>query len=122
MEKGVQYGDLPQFVDYDYLARVARVNAATVASLASAPAPPRNVLLKADLSPETILSWGYVPGAAAYEVLWRPTNAPDWTGSKRIDNVETATLPLSKDDYLFAVRSVSAGGARSLSGIPSPTP
>ena len=122
VEKGIQYGDLPQFVDYDYLARVARVNAATVASLASAPAPPQNVSLKADLSPETTLSWGRVPGAAAYEVLWRPTNAPDWTGSKRIDNVETATLPLSKDDYLFAVRSVSAGGARSLSGIPSPAP
>ena len=122
VEKGIQYGDLPQFVDYDYLARVARVNAATVASLASAPAPPQNVSLKADLSTETTLSWGRVPGAAAYEVLWRPTNAPDWTGSKRIDNVETATLPLSKDDYLFAVRSVSAGGARSLSGIPSPAP
>ena len=122
VEKGVQYGDLPQFVDYDYLARVARVNAATVASLASAPAPPPNVLLKADLSPETTLSWGLVSGAAAYEILWRPTNAPDWTGSKRVENVETATLPLSKDDYLFAVRSVSAGGARSLSGIPSPTP
>ena len=122
VEKGVQYGDLPQFVDYDYLARVARVNAATVASLASAPAPPPNVLLKADLSPETILSWGPVPGASAYEVLWRPTNAPDWTGSRRVENAETATLPLSKDDYLFAVRSVSAGGARSLSAIPSPAP
>ena len=122
VEKGVQYGDLPQFVDYDYLARVARVNAATIASLASAPAPPQNVSLKADLSPETTLAWGRVPGAAAYEVLWRPTNAPDWTGSRRVENALTATLSLSKDDYLFAVRSVSAGGARSLSGIPSPTP
>ncbi len=122
VEKGVQYGDLPQFVDYAYLARVARVNAATVASLASAPAPPPDVLLKADLSPQTTLSWGPVPGAAAYEVLWRPTSAPDWTGSRRFENAATATLPLSKDDYLFAVRSVSAGGARSLPGIPSPAP
>ena len=122
VEKGVQYGDLPQFVDYDYLARVARVNAAVVASLAAAPAPPQNVLLKADLSPVTTLSWGSVPGAAAYEILWRPTNAPDWTGSKRVENAETVTLPLSKDDYLFAVRSVSAGGARSLPSLPSPMP
>ena len=122
VEKGIQYGDLPQFVDYDYLARVARVNAAAVASLAAAPAPPPNVLLKADLSPVTTLSWGRVPSAVAYEVLWRPTNAPDWTGSKRVEHAETVTLPLSKDDYLFAVRTVSAGGARSLPGIPSPAP
>ena len=122
VEKGVQYGDLPQFVDYEYLARVARVNAATVASLASAPAPPPSVLLKADLSPETKLSWGRVPNAAAYEVLWRPTDAPDWTGFKRVGGAETVTLPLSKDDYLFAVRSVSADGARGLPSVPSPAP
>lgn len=121
VEKGVQYGDLPQFVDYAYLARVARVNAAVVASLASAPAPP-SVLLKADLSPETTLSWGRVPQAAAYEVLWRPTNASDWTGSRRFENAQTATLPLSKDDYLFGVRSVSPSGARSLPSIPSAAP
>jgi len=119
VENGVQYGDLPQFVDYAYLASVARVNAATVASLASAPAPPENVRLKADLSPETTLTWDAVPQAAAYEVLWRATDAPDWSGSRRIDNARTATLPLSKDDYLFAVRSVSAGGARGLPSIPS---
>ena len=118
VENGVQYGDLPQFVDYAYLANVARVNAAAVASLASAPAPPANVRLKANLSPETTLTWDAVPQAAAYEVLWRPTDAPDWTGSRRILNAQTATLLLSKDDYLFAVRSVSAGGARGLPSIP----
>ena len=119
VENGVQYGDLPQFVDYAYLANVARVNAATVASLASAPAPPANVKLKADLSPETTLTWDAVPQAIAYEVLWRPTDAPDWTGSRCILNAETATLLLSKDDYLFAVRSISAGGARGLPSIPT---
>ncbi len=119
VENGVQYGDLPQFVDYAYLANVARVNTAAVASLAAAPAPPPNVLLKANLSPDTTLTWDAVPDAAAYEVLWRPTNAPDWQGIRRIENVQTVTLSLSKDDYLFAVRSVSAGGARSLPSIPS---
>ncbi len=119
VENGVQYGDLPQFVDYTYLANVARVNAAAVASLAAAPAPPPGVLLKANLSSDTTLTWDAVPDAAAYEVLWRPTNAPDWTGSQRLQAAQTVTLPLSKDDYLFAVRSVSAGGARSLPSIPS---
>lgn len=60
-----------------------------------------------------------MPGAAAYEVLWRATNAPDWQGSRSIEDARTVTLPLSKDDYLFAVRSVSAGGARSLPSVPS---
>ena len=118
VENGIQYGDLPQFVDYAYLASVARVNAATVASLAAAPAPPPHVLLKADLSPDTTLTWDAVPGAAAYEVLWRPTNAPDWSGKQQVQ-AQTITLPLSKDDYLFAVRSISAGGARGLPSIPS---
>ena len=44
-ENGVEYGDLPKFVDFDYVAHVARLNAATLASLASAPAPPANVHL-----------------------------------------------------------------------------
>ncbi len=118
VENGVQYGDLPQFVDFAYLANVARVNAAAVASLASAPAPPPNVLLKADLSPVTTLTWDAVPDAAAYDVLWRPTSAADWQGSRQVQ-ARTVTLPLSKDDYLFAVRSVSASGARSLPSIPS---
>ncbi len=118
VENGVQYGDLPQFVDFAYLANVARVNAAAVASLASAPAPPPNVLLKADLSPETTLSWDPAPDAAAYEVLWRSTSAADWQGKQQVQ-AQTVTLPLSKDDYLFAVRSVSASGARSLPSIPS---
>jgi hypothetical protein len=53
-ENGVEYGDLLKFVDYDYVARVARLNAATLASLASAPAPPSNVhVLTKDLENDT---------------------------------------------------------------------
>ncbi len=40
-ENGIEFGDLPKFVNYDYVANVARLNAATLASLAAAPAPPR---------------------------------------------------------------------------------
>jgi hypothetical protein len=120
IENGVQYGDLPQFVDYHYLARVARLNAATVATLAAAPSPPLGVTLKADLSPTTTLSWDQSPDASAYEVLWRPTDAADWQGTRMIEHAGTITLPLSKDDYLFAVRTVSASGDRSLPTIPIP--
>lgn len=116
---GVQYGDLAQFVDFSYLTNVARVNAATVASLASAPPTPTNVLLTANLSPVTTLNWDYIPDAAAYEVLWRVNNAPDWQNVQLVQNAQTVTLPVSKDGYLFAVRSVSASGSRSLPGIPT---
>lgn len=116
---GVQYGDLAQFVDFSFLANVARVNAATVASLASAPAAPPNVLLTANLSPVTTLSWDAVADAAAYEVLWRVNNAADWQGVQLVEGAQTVTLPLSKDGYLFGVRAVSANGSRSLPGIPT---
>ncbi|GAB4456940.1 MAG: M20/M25/M40 family metallo-hydrolase [Armatimonadaceae bacterium] len=121
-ENGVVYGDLPEYVDYAYLKRVAQANAAIVAELASAPPSPARVLLKGDLSPNTTLTWRKGEGAtpsAGYEVLWRKTTAADWEGKKVLDAAATSVvLPLSKDDYLFAVRAVGQNGARSLPTIP----
>jgi hypothetical protein len=114
---GVQLGDLPEYVDYDYLAQVTSVNAAIVAQLAAAPPAPEKVTLLADLSPVTTLSWDAAPGAAGYEVLWRETTAAGWQSAQAVTGTSVA-LPISKDDYLFAVRSVSAEGARSLPAIP----
>ncbi|HEY6447256.1 MAG TPA: M20/M25/M40 family metallo-hydrolase [Acidobacteriaceae bacterium] len=87
MDNGVQYGDLLKFVDFDYVARVARINAATMAVLASAPPPPVNV----EFPPpprvfdnsinNTEIRWHEGPGAPAgtkYEIVWRATAAPDW--------------------------------------------
>ncbi len=122
VEKGTQYGDLPDYVDYAYLARVARANAACIASLADAPSAPQSVTLKGDLDPQTTLTWTPAPNTAAVEVLWRKTTAPDWEGGKQIPaqqgTAQTTVLPLSKDDYLFAVRAVGKNGARSLPAIP----
>ena len=78
-ENGIEYGDLPKFVDYDYTANVARLNAATLASLASAPAPPANVrLLTKELQNDSTVVWEPSPGglATGYEVLWRDTGSP----------------------------------------------
>ena len=86
-ENGIEYGDLTKFVDFDYVAHVARLNAATLASLASAPAPPANVhLLTKDLENDSTLTWEAAPGglATGYEVLWRETTAPEWSTSKRL--------------------------------------
>ncbi len=118
-ENGVEYGDLPKFVNYDYVANVARLNAATLASLAAAPAPPANVrILTKELQNDSTLVWDASPGglATGYEVLWRDTAASDWQHAKDVGNATKATLPMSKDNVFFAVRAVDAKGHRSLGG------
>ena len=120
-ENGIEYGDLAKFVDYDYVAKVARLNAATLASLASAPAPPGKVWLQAkELQNDSTLTWEAVPRAAAYEVLWRDTTSPTWDHWEPAGNETHATLKMSKDDVIFAVRSVDAAGHRSLAVVPQP--
>jgi hypothetical protein len=122
-EEGIEYGDLPKFVDYDYVARVARLNAATLASLASAPAPPANVhLVTKNLENSSTLTWDASPGglAAEYEVLWRATSSPEWEHVQRVGNVTRATLQISKDNGIFAVRAVDRSGHRSLAVVPTP--
>ena len=121
IEDGVQYGDLPQFVDFDYLASIARVNAAALASLASAPRAPASVRMEtARLENRTTLVWraNSEPDVAGYEVVWRETTAPFWQGARYVGNVTHATVPLSKDDYVFSVRAVDVAGHRSLSSYP----
>ncbi len=118
---GVQFGDLPQFVDFDYLAAVARVNAAALGDLARAPAPPAGVRIETlQLENRTTLSWlaNADAGIEGYEIVWRDTTAPFWQGAAFVGNVTRASVPLSKDDYLFSVRAVGSGGQRSLATYP----
>lgn len=124
-EKGIEYGDLPKFIDFNYVANVARVNAATLASLASAPAPPANVrLLTKNLENDSTITWSASPGGLAtkYEVLWRPTTDSDWPPQnvEAVGNVTQATLKRSKDNVIFAVRAVDAKGRSSLPVVPLP--
>jgi len=113
IENGIQYGDLPEFVDYEYVARVTQVNLAALANLARSPQPPENVgMYVTRLENDTRLRWDPSPSAhvAAYDVLWRDTTSPVWQHRARVtDPAFTATL-ISKDNYLFGVRAVSADG------------
>ena len=124
MENGVQYGDLPEFVDFAYVANVARVNAAALAALALAPARPRGVnILTARLSNDTDLKWeaNKEPDIAGYEIVWRETTAAVWTDSKAVGNVTSYTMKgMSKDNYFFGVRSVDKDGNRSAVVYPRP--
>ena len=120
-ENGIEYGDLAKFVDFEYVAHVARLNAATLASLASAPAPPASVKMQTkDLENDTTLTWEPSAGAAAYEVVWRSTNAADWEYVQPVSSGARATLKVSKDNVIFGVRAVDAAGHRSLPVVPDP--
>jgi len=122
-ENGIEYGDTLKFVDYDYVAHVARLNAATLASLASAPAPPANVhLLIKDLENDSTLTWEASPGglAAEYEVLWRATTSGEWEHVQNVGTATRITMKLSKDNVIFAVRAVDGAGHRSLPVVPVP--
>jgi hypothetical protein len=123
VENGIEYGDSLKFVDFDYVAQVARLNAATLASLAAAPAPPANVhLLAKDLENDSTLTWEASPGglAAEYEVLWRATTSPEWEHAQNVGSATRAALKLSKDNVIFAVRAVDKAGHRSLPVVPVP--
>jgi Zn-dependent M28 family amino/carboxypeptidase len=124
-EKGVQYGDLPQFVDFEYVANVARVNAASLALLASAPARPKGVAMTTGLSDDTELKWdaNKEPDLAGYEIVWRDTTAATWTNSRAVGNVLTFTMKgMSKDNYFFGVRAVDKQGNQSPVTYPRPAP
>jgi len=119
---GVQLGDLPQFVDFDYVAGVARANAAGLWSLATAPGTPRDVKIDVtQLTNDTTLTWTLDPAAAGYEVVWRPTTSPVWTHAVPVGAVATATLEgFSKDNALIGVRAVGADGKRTPAVLPVP--
>ena len=125
-ENGIQYGDLIQYDDFDYIANVARLNAATLATLASAPGVPQNVhVLTTALDNNTELTWEPPTGAPAsttYEIVWRATELPTWTAFISAGSATTIKLPVSKDNVVFGVRSVDVAGHRSIAVYPTPAP
>ena len=120
-ENGVRYGDLPDYMDFDYLARVTRYNVSVLASLAMGPGRPDSVkVLTKALDNRTQLTWMPVPGAVTYEVVRRKTTDAVWTDVTDAGNVTAVTLPWSKDNWLFAVRAVDAQGHRGVPAFPLP--
>jgi hypothetical protein len=121
-EKGVVYGDLEQFIDYEYLRKNTALNLANLANLAKSPGMPQNVQVEVrNLTNGTQLTWkapvnGKVKG---YYILMRETTSAVW--QKKIFTTETEVkLPYSKDNYFFGVQSVSDAGNESLPVVPIP--
>ncbi len=124
-ENGTFYGDTPEFVDFGYVANVARVNLISLASLANAPAKPKGVGISTGrLTNDTDLKWDPNTDAdlAGYEIVWRDTTSPTWTNSKSVGNVTSFTMKgMSKDNYFFGVRAVDRSGNKSPVVYPRPT-
>jgi Zn-dependent M28 family amino/carboxypeptidase len=124
IEKDVQYGDLPQYDDFNYIANVGRVNAAALAALALAPARPKNVaVVTARLTNDTDLKWdaNKEPDLAGYEIVWRETTSPVWTNVRAVGKVTSFSMKgMSKDNFFFAVRAVDTAGNRSAVSFPKP--
>ncbi len=123
VEQGIQYGDLPEFMDFPYLRKTTGINLATLANLALAPYAPEKVgIAVGNLTNKTELRWqapsqGKAP--AGYYVLMRDTSSPVWQRKFYTKDL-TLTLPYSKDNYFFAVQAVSEGGHESLPVFPIP--
>jgi hypothetical protein len=124
-ENGVQYGDLPEFDDFAYIAQVARINAASLGALALAPAAPAGVEMETkELTNDTTLHWqpNREPDLASYEVLWRETTSPFWQHEVSTGKVTRFTVPkVSKDNSLFGVAAVDQDGNRSPAVYPAPS-
>ena len=122
-EGGKKYGDTIEYMDFAYAAKVTRVNAAALASLAMAPAAPKEVrVITKDLTNKTQLAWSAnaEPDVAGYRVVWRDTTAADWTGSKFVGNVTSYTSDLSKDNVFFGVQAIDKSGNISPATYPLP--
>jgi len=122
MENGIQYGDLPEFMDFEYLRKNTCMNLCNLANLSKSPSMPQEVKVDTrKLTNFTNLSWkapkaGKVKG---YYILMRETTSAVW--QKKIFTTDTkADLPYSKDNYFFAVQSVSEDGNESLPVVPAP--
>jgi hypothetical protein len=121
IENGIQYGDLPEFIDFEYLRKNTAMNLSNLANLAKAPARPEEVKVDVKrLGNSTFLNWK-APNTGTpkgYYVLVRETTSAVWQ-KKIFTAAKEITLPYSKDNYFFAVQAVNDAGNESLPVVPA---
>lgn len=125
VKDGVQYGDLPDFVDFAYTADVARVNAAALAEFARAPAAPQGVEVETvRLENDSVLRWtpNTEPDLAGYRIVWRDTVAPQWQHAAEVLKEVTRHVVkgVSKDNVIFGVQAFDTAGHSSPAVYPKP--
>ena len=116
VENGIEYGDVIEWVDFDYTTKMTALNASVMASIAWAPPAPANVRIGGSNRPSTVLAWEVAddPNLAGYKVYWRDTTAPQWQNFRWAGMVDTYTLEnVIIDNYLFGVSAVAKDGNES---------
>jgi hypothetical protein len=137
LQDGHQYGDLIQYVDFEYIARVARTNLAAMWSFANAPGLPKNVTISEvvgftaadrstpwkDVSNDSKFCWntGNDPLVEGYELVWRASGNLQWTDVLRVGDVGHVRVELLKDNLQFGVRAVGRDGKKSAAVAPEPS-
>ena len=120
-ENNIEYGDLEQHIDYEYLRKNTAINLSNLTNLAKAPPMPTEVKIETKkLSNYTVLNWKApkINELKGYYILMRETTNAFW--EKKIFTTATSIqLPYSKDNYFFAVQSIGVDGNESLMIVPT---
>ncbi|MEP7316415.1 MAG: M28 family peptidase [Sphingomicrobium sp.] len=125
-EKGVEYGDTVEKMDFSYLRKVTQLNVAALAAIASAPPPPEPTVEGA-VSTDTTVKWTRGPTLMLFNVYKRRTSSDAWErpgtpilsycdGPKCSADphpVQRVLKGIRVDDWVFGVSSVSADGYES---------
>jgi len=117
VEDGVEYGDLQKFMDFDFVAQVARLNADAIVRLANAPTPPSSAIVEGAAKPDTTVTFeaGADPERSGFEILSRETTEVRFSVIRTVAAAGAITLEgVRIDDQLFAVRSIGKSGERSI--------
>lgn len=121
VENGIKYGDVIEGVNFEYAAKLTAVNCLTLASLATAPLEPKNVMIAGAVQPSVRLKWESPDGetSVGYKIYWRNTTSPQWEYSRFVGKTTDYTLKnIVIDNYLFGVASVGENGVESLIQFP----
>jgi Zn-dependent M28 family amino/carboxypeptidase len=122
VENGINYGDTFEHVNFDYAKKLTAVNAINLASLASAPPPPKNLAIGGIVKPAAKFKWDKVDGAVGYKIYWRDTTSPTWDNSRYVGDVSEFTLDsIVIDNFFFGVASVGKDGYESMVVFPNKT-
>ena len=121
-ENGINYGDTFEHVNFHYAKKLTAVNAINLASIASAPPPPKDLAIGGIVKPSVKFKWDKVDGAVGYKIYWRDTTSPTWDYSRYVGDVSQFTLEgIVIDNFFFGVVSVGKDGYESMVVFPSKT-
>ncbi|WP_027124766.1 M28 family peptidase [Gelidibacter mesophilus] len=119
-ENGINYGDTFEHVNFPYAEKLTAVNAINMASLASAPPPPKTVSIGGVVEASAKLKWDKVEGAKGYKIYWRDTTSPTWDHSRYVGDLDEFTLTgIVIDNSYFGVASVGKDGYESVVVFPN---